>query len=110
MDFTSPYDSFVRDKMNGVTALTAGSGKIIVKLHPQADGVTLLSYVLAHELHHSYWTQHHFDAKASFTLADPLWAGYTVGYRWVAGRLDGQSCHDWDSITAMSAKEFIPPE
>lgn len=40
----------------------------------------------------------------------PLWAGYTVGYRWVAGRLDGQSRHNWAAITAMPAKDFVPAE
>ena len=70
VDFTHPADDFARDKMGGVMAMTAGSGKIIVKLHPDADWATLLPYVLAHELHHSYWARHHFDAKAAFTLAD----------------------------------------
>lgn len=72
VDFTSPDDAFTRDRMQGVMALTAGSGKIIVKLHPQADWAKLLPYVLAHELHHSYWAQRHFDPKAAFTLADYL--------------------------------------
>lgn len=173
VDFASPDDSFARDKMKGVMALTAGSGRIIVKLHPQVDWAMLLPYVLAHELHHSYWAQRHFEPKAAFTLADylafegradyyaskvfgqhpapwinalddaqyaaatrafrpqladispqvlmgamfgnpqagiPLWAGYTVGYRWVAGRLDGQNRHDWVAITAMPAKDFVPAE
>lgn len=173
VDFTSADDSFARDQMQGVMALTAGSGRIIVKLHPQADWATLLPYVLAHELHHSYWAQQHFDPKAPFTLADylvfegradyfakqvfgehpapwisalddaqyastlaafrprlgdtspqvlmgamfgnsqagiPLWAGYSVGYRLVARRLDGKRPYDWAAITAMPATEFIPAE
>ena len=72
VDFTRPDDSFARDQMRGVTALTAGSGRIIVKLHPGSDWATLLPYVLAHELHHSYWAKHHFDPKAAFTLGDYL--------------------------------------
>ncbi|WJV25648.1 MULTISPECIES: DUF2268 domain-containing putative Zn-dependent protease [Pseudomonas] len=173
VDFTSPDNNFVRDKMKGVMALTAGSGKVLIKLHPQADWATFLPYVLAHELHHSYWAQHHYDPKAAFTLGDylifegradyyaaqvfgqhpapwidalddvqyaaatktfraqladtspqvlmgamfgnpqagiPLWAGYTVGYRWVAGRLNGLSRHDWAAITAIPARDFVPAE
>ena len=70
VDFAHPDDSFARDQMRGVMAVTAGSGRIIVKLHADADWVTLLPYVLAHELHHSYWAGQHFDPKAAFTLAD----------------------------------------
>lgn len=70
VDFVHPDDSFARDQMRGVLAVTAGSGRIIIKLHPDADWATLLPYVLAHELHHSYWAGEHFDAKAAFTLAD----------------------------------------
>lgn len=170
VDFTTPDDAFTRDRMQGVIALTAGSGKVVVKLHPQADWAKLLPYVLAHELHHSYWAQEQFHPDAAFTLADylvfegradyyanqvfgahpapwihalddaqytatlaafrpnlgetspqvlmgsmfgnpqagiPMWAGYSVGYRLVAARLDGKP-HDWAAITAMKAAEFIP--
>lgn len=72
VDFTSPEDRFARDQMKGVMAVTAGSGKIIVKLHPDADWAVLLPYVLAHELHHSFWADQHFDPAATFTLADYL--------------------------------------
>ena len=72
VDFAHPDDTFARDQMKGVLAMTAGSGRIIVKLHPDADWATLLPYVLAHELHHSYWASRHFDPKAAFTLADYL--------------------------------------
>lgn len=72
VDFASPDDTFARDQMQGVMAVTAGSGKIIVKLAPGADWTRLLPYVLAHELHHSYWAAQHFDPKAAFTLADYL--------------------------------------
>ncbi len=170
VDFTSPDDSFARDRMQGVMAVTAGSGRIIVKLHPDAPWQRLLPYVLAHELHHSYWALKHFDADRPFTLADylvfegradnfamhvfgehpapwinalddtqytrtlasfrpllgdaspqvlmgamfgnpqagiPLWAGYSVGYRLVAARIEGAT-PDWPAITAMPAAEFIP--
>jgi uncharacterized protein YjaZ len=72
VDFTRDDDAFVRDRMGGVMALTAGSGKLIVKLHPDADWQSLLPYVLGHELQHSYWAQHHFDPARHFTLGDYL--------------------------------------
>jgi len=72
VDFTRSDDAFVRDRMGGVMALTAGSGKLIVKLHPDADWKALLPYVLGHELQHSYWAQHHFDPAKPFTLGDYL--------------------------------------
>lgn len=171
VDFTAPDDAFARDQMQGVMAVTAGSGKIIVKLVPGADWAKLLPYVLAHELHHSYWASRHFDPKAAFTLADylvfegradnyamhtfgehpapwthalddaqyaktlatfrpqlvdaspqvlmgamfgnpqagiPLWAGYSVGYRMVAQRLQGMKTIDWSAVTAMPASDFVP--
>ena len=72
VDFTRPGDVFARDQMRGVMALTSGSGRIIVKLHPGSDWATLLPYVLAHELHHSYWAKTQFDPNAPFTLGDYL--------------------------------------
>jgi hypothetical protein len=72
IDFTREDDAFARDQMHGVMALTAGSGKLIVKIHPDADWKSLLPYVLAHELQHSYWAQHHFDPGKHFTLGDYL--------------------------------------
>ncbi len=171
VDFAHPDDHFARDQMRGVLALTAGAGKVIVKLHPDADWATLLPYVLAHELHHSYWAAEHFDPAVPFTLADylvfegkadnfaktlfgnhpapwidaldsqqyassvaafaprlgedspellaasmfgspqagiPTWAGYTVGYRWVAAKLQQTGTSDWKAITALPASAFIP--
>jgi len=72
VDFTRADDAFARDRMGGVMALTAGSGKLIVKIHPDADWQVLLPYVLGHELQHSYWAQYHFDASKPFTLGDYL--------------------------------------
>lgn len=72
LDFTRADDAFARDRMGGVMALTAGSGKLIVKIHPDADWASRLPYVLAHELQHSYWAQHHLDPKQRFTFGDYL--------------------------------------
>jgi uncharacterized protein YjaZ len=72
VDFAHPNDNFARDQMGGVMALTAGSGRIIVKIHPDSDWAKLLPYVLAHELHHSYWAKIQFDASKPFTLGEYL--------------------------------------
>lgn len=72
VDLTTQDDAFTRDRMDGIMAVTAGKGRIILKIHPDADWAASLPYTLAHEMHHSYWTQHHFDAGKPFTLADYL--------------------------------------
>lgn len=111
VDFVHPDDVFARDQMRGVLAVTAGSGRIIVKLHPDADWATLLPYVLAHELHHSYWAHRHFDPKAAFTLADYLvFEGRADNY---AVRTFGEHPAPWiDALTdaqyASSLARFAP--
>jgi hypothetical protein len=72
IDLARVADNFTRDLMGGVAAVTAGRGRIILRIHPEADWKAALPYALAHEMHHSYWAQYHFDAKAPFTLADYL--------------------------------------
>ncbi len=111
LDFAHPDDAFARDQMQGVMAMTAGSGRIIVKLHPDADWATLLPYVLAHELHHSYWASAHFDAKAPFTLADyVVFEGRADNY---ALRTFGQHPAPWinaltDAQYASTLASFAP--
>ena len=102
VDFTHPADTFARDQMRGVMALTAGSGKVIIKLHPEADWATLLPYVLAHELHHSYWAKHHFDATKSFTLGDYLVFEGRADY--FAKHVFGQHPAPW--IDALTDEQF----
>lgn len=70
VDLARTADDFTRDRMGGVAGVTAGQGRIILRIHPDANWKTALPYALAHEMHHSYWLQHHFDVKAPFTLAD----------------------------------------
>ena len=72
VDLTPVADGFTRDVMRGVNAVTAGHGLIILRIHHDADWRASLPYVLAHELHHSYWAEHHFDGAKPFTLADYL--------------------------------------
>jgi len=72
IDMAPVADDFTRSLMGGIAAVTAGRGRIILRVHPDADWKSVLPYVLAHEMHHSYWLEHHFDAGAPFTLADYL--------------------------------------
>jgi len=72
IDLTHTADDFTRVVMGGISAVTAGRGRIILRVHPDADWKSVLPYVLAHEMHHSYWLQHHYDANSPFTLADYL--------------------------------------
>jgi hypothetical protein len=70
VDLAPAADAFTRDAMGGVAAVTAGQGRIILRVHPDADWQTALPYALAHEMHQSYWLQHHFDPENPFTLAE----------------------------------------
>jgi Predicted Zn-dependent protease (DUF2268) len=72
IDLAHPADDFTRSLMGGISAVTAGRGRIILRVHPDANWKSVLPYVLAHEMHHSYWLENHFDASAPFTLADYL--------------------------------------
>lgn len=72
VDLAPVADTFTRDAMGGVAAVTAGQGRIILRIHPDADWQASLPYTLAHEMHHSYWLQHHFVPEEAFTLADYL--------------------------------------
>jgi uncharacterized protein YjaZ len=70
VDVARSGDTFTRDAMGGIAAVTAGHGRIILRIHPDADWRAALPYTLAHEMHHSYWLEHHFDAAKPFTLLD----------------------------------------
>ena len=70
VDLAAATDTFTRDVMGGIAGVTAGRGRIILRIHPDANWRAALPYALGHEMHHSYWAQHHFDPKKPFTLAD----------------------------------------
>ena len=70
VDLAADTDAFTRDVMGGIAGVTAGHGRIILRIHPDTDWQAALPYALAHEMHHSYWAQHHFDPRKPFTLAD----------------------------------------
>lgn len=72
VDLARSSDTFTRDLMGGVAGVTAGRGRIILRVHPAADWQAALAYGLAHEMHHSYWLEQHYTPDAPFTLADYL--------------------------------------
>jgi hypothetical protein len=55
IDLAAGTDTFTRDVMGGVAAVAAGSGRIILRIHPDANWQAALPYALGHEMHHSYW-------------------------------------------------------
>lgn len=70
VDFAPASDTFTRERMAGVAGVTAGHGRILLRVSPDADWKSALPYALAHEMHHSDWAQHYFHADQPFTLAD----------------------------------------
>lgn len=70
--FPSTLEYYRLTRHGGVAGCTLGSGKILLLVDPTVDGwESRLSYVVAHEYHHSVWTAKVFDKK-KFTLLDYL--------------------------------------
>ncbi|MBI9039470.1 MAG: hypothetical protein JEY97_15160 [Bacteroidales bacterium] len=66
------YRNYYEKYNIGVTAVTVGSGKIIVSIDPTfKNWKELLPYVLAHEYHHSVWTSRNFET-INFSLLEFL--------------------------------------
>jgi uncharacterized protein YjaZ len=60
------------DQVGGVSGVTIGQGKILILVDPTVDNwESVLSYVVAHEYHHSIWTSIQQEDN-SFTLLDYL--------------------------------------
>jgi len=56
----------------GVTAITTGTGNIIISIDPREDKwQNILEYVIAHEYHHSVWTSRNFQRK-DFSIIEYL--------------------------------------
>ena len=65
-----PKLTFVRDYMGGVTAMTIGAGKIWIQIYPEGIWRDWVPYAVAHEYHHSVWTDRYQDR--GFDLVDYL--------------------------------------
>jgi hypothetical protein len=101
VDLARGADTFTRDLMGGIVAVTAGHGRIILHIHPDANWQAVLPYALAHEMHHSYWAEHHFDPAKPFTLADYMVFEGRADY--FAGTL---FTHPAPWTTALSAADY----
>jgi uncharacterized protein YjaZ len=64
---------FLLMKMEGVTAVTAGSKQIVLSIEPQMNGwENMLKYSVAHEYHHTCWTKNNLAKLPSWTLLNYL--------------------------------------
>lgn len=59
-------------RMHGVTSFTAGAGKIWIQLSPEKEWLDWIPYTIAHEYHHSVWTNQHFKWYKKSTLLNYL--------------------------------------
>lgn len=63
----------INEGMGGVSGLTAGSKQIILTIDPGINSwQVMLSYNIAHEFNHAYWTKMNFNKLSQFTLLDYL--------------------------------------
>lgn len=62
----------VIQQMNGVSGLTAGTGKIIFEVRPEGEWLKFVPFAFAHEYHHSAWTFRQGGKLPSFDLAQYL--------------------------------------
>lgn len=67
-----PRDTFVRKNMHGVAGFTLGSGKILSQVSIQDDWRDWVSYLVAHEYHHSVWTSLHYEKSKGRDLLNYL--------------------------------------
>jgi len=68
------YKEIFKSYAIGLTAVTIGTGKIIVSINPTIDDwEQLLPYTLAHEYHHSVWTSRNFETSSFTTIGGILY-------------------------------------
>ncbi len=61
------------ETMGGVFGFTAGSKQVLISLDTSVNGwQEMLSYAIAHEYNHAYWTQENFAKLKQWTLLDYL--------------------------------------
>jgi len=63
----------MKDDMNGVFGFTAGSKQILINIDTSVNGwKDALSYAIAHEFNHTYWTKENLAKITRWTLLDYL--------------------------------------
>ena len=58
-----PAATGITTDMHGVSAVTTGAGKIWLTVHPGGNWLDWLAFSVAHEHHHSAWTQRYFRMR-----------------------------------------------
>lgn len=66
----NPEETDIREYMSGVKGNTAGSGKIWMFIYPEENWIELTQYTIAHEYHHSVWTDDYYDPSKPFELIE----------------------------------------
>lgn len=67
-----PNNWFIRERMNGVNGWTFGAGKIILQVNPVPGWEAWVPYIIAHEYHHSAWTDRFYLTDDREDLIDNL--------------------------------------
>ena len=69
----NPDNKAIMQGMSGIMALTAGSKQILLTIEPEILGwEEMLTYAVAHEYNHAYWTNINFGKSTKWTLLDYL--------------------------------------
>ncbi|MBS3752186.1 MAG: hypothetical protein KGY46_02230 [Anaerolineales bacterium] len=67
-----PTNWFIQEKMHGVNGWTFGAGKIILQVNPAPGWKNWVPYIIAHEYHHSAWTDRYYQLDDQETLIENL--------------------------------------
>ncbi|RZS99061.1 DUF2268 domain-containing putative Zn-dependent protease [Aquimarina brevivitae] len=63
--------NFMSDTMSGVFGLTAGENAILLSIDPTINGwEKMLSYAVAHEYYHAYWTKQNYHKITGWNILD----------------------------------------
>ena len=69
----NPDNKAMMKGMSGIMGLTAGSKQILLTIEPEIIGwEEMLTYAVAHEYNHAYWTNINFGKSTKWTLLDYL--------------------------------------
>ena len=69
----NPDNKAIMKGMSGIMGLTAGSKQILLTIEPEILGwEEMLTYAVAHEYNHAYWTNINFGKSTKWTLLDYL--------------------------------------
>jgi uncharacterized protein YjaZ len=111
--YVEPSNIYMRSmiqKMEGITAVTAGSKQIVITVDTNVSGWDeMLKYTIAHEFNHTYWTVKNFSKLDKFTLLNYLvFEGRADSYAhliypdfkcpWTAALMENEKTDLWNKI------------